>query len=199
MSTKLYRSRRGAGQPAEAWLFVEVEAGANPVDLLDSLSREQVISWDAVREARYRIVLHLHAESEEALRREAQAMVERQEGIASVDFVPVAAVQLNDAAEERIREHDAALPEPPAGLLPERATAYLLLDILPERLSRVYAGLYVLDEVAELEATPGGDRVVAVIQTDDYAALRRVVNDRVRLLDGVQRVIEMIVVPREMM
>ncbi len=184
---------------AEAYLFVEVASGANPVAVLDSLSRERIVDWDAVRDARYRIVLHLHGESEEGLRAQVKGLLAAVDGVGDHVFVPVHQPELSESAQERIQDYVDALDGPAPGRDPEQAAAFLLLDVDGRRLSRLYASLYATDEVVVLEADVHANRLVAVVQSPDFAALRRVVNDRIRVLDGVSRVVEMKVIPRDLM
>jgi nitrate reductase NapAB chaperone NapD len=184
---------------AEAYLFVEVARGADPMIVLGTLSQQRIVEWDAVRDARYGIAIHLHGDDEAALESQVKRLLAAVDGVGDHAFVPVHQPDLGEAALERINEYEEQSEAAHHGRLDEQALSYLLIDVEPARLNRVYAGLYVTDEVVVLEADTRGSRLVAVVQSADFADLRRVVSDRIRILDGVAGVLEMKVIPRDMM
>lgn len=198
MTVKALKSEAGQSA-AEAYLFVEVARGADPMIVLGTLSQQRIVEWDAVRDANYGIALHLHGDDEAGLEGQVKVLLEAVEGVGDHAFVPVHQPVLGDSALDRIREYEDRAETPPGGRSAEMATSYLLLDVEPGRLNRVYAGLYVTDEVVVLEADTRSSRLVAVVQSEDFSGLRRVVNDRIRVLDGIAGITEMKVIPRDLM
>jgi hypothetical protein len=184
---------------AEAYLFVEVARGADPMIVLGTLSQQRIVEWDAVRDANYGIAIHMHGDDEAGLQTEVKGLLAAVDGVGDHTFVPVHQPDLGEDALDRIKEYEERTECAHLGRLDEQAVSYLLIDVEADRLNRVYAGLYVTDEVVVLEADTHSSRLVAVVQSEDFAALRRVVSDRIRLLDGVAGVVEMKVIPRDMM
>ncbi len=184
---------------AEAYLFVEVARGADPMIVLSTLSQQRIVEWDAVRDAHYGIAIHIHGDDEAGLEAQVKGLLDTVDGVGDHAFVPVHQPDLGEAALHRINEYEEQSESAHLGRLDEQAVSYLLIDVEPERLNRVYAGLYVTDEVVVLEADTRSSRLVAVVQSADFTALRRVVSDRIRVLDGVAGVVEMKVIPRDMM
>lgn len=198
MSLKSFENVAGPAQ-AEAYLFVEVAQGADPMVVLGALSSQHIVEWDAVRNARYGIVVHLHAVDEGGLEEQVRQLLSSVDGVGDHVFVPVQQPELSEVALERIQAYEEQLHDLPAGRVDEKASAYLLVDVEESRLGRVYSGLYATEEVVVLEADTRSNRLVALVQSEDFAALRRVVSDRIRVLDGVVGMVEMKVIPRDLM
>ncbi len=198
MTVKALKSDAGQSV-AEAYLFVEVARGADPMVVLNTLSRQRIIEWDAVRDAHYGIAIHMHGDSEAGLEERVEGLLNDVDGVGDHAFVPVHQPALDDGALDRIQAYEERAEGAALGRLTEKAVSYLLIDVIPNRLNRVYAGLYVTDEVVVLEADTRSSRLVAIVQSEDFPALRRVVSDRIRVLDGVAGIVEMKVIPRDLM
>ncbi|MBM4370389.1 MAG: response regulator [Deltaproteobacteria bacterium] len=182
-----------------AYVFLRLEDGLDPVAVLHALEAGPGVVWcDAVRDPEFRIALLVHAGDGEDGAARAAALAARVPGIASWESIPVRTPSLSEDlgpfVHDYRREHggDATFYRTPG-----RATAYALVDVSPAALESLYVRLYFLGEVVEIDAALSGDRLILLLQADDFEGIRRAVSGRIRGLEGVVRIHEMRVIPFE--
>lgn len=195
MTTKHYYMGLEESGEVEAYLFIDAAEGANPLNLLSGLERESLVGWDAVRSQRFRLVLHLHGASGEELRMAENALVASHPALGARDLFLCRRPVLDDGSLRRIGNYEAALTgEAPGGAA---AQAWLVLEIAPDSLAFLYSSLYVMEEVAVVEAEATGRRLLVLVQTASFELLGRVVKDRIAPLSGLAGLMELKVVPRD--
>jgi DNA-binding Lrp family transcriptional regulator len=70
---------------------------------------------------------------------------------------------------------------------PAMAHAYLFLEVEITRLDKVRAALAAMPEVLFCSTTRGGCDLVAIVTGGNFDAVEHVINDKIRMLDGVLR------------
>jgi len=182
---------------AAAYVLVELDRKCDPMQAFRDLSYENgVLYCDAVRDERYSIVLLTHGRSHEELERQASAMLDGRKGVASWAFVKVNQPYLPGETRSFIDDYNKENADAiQSARTSNRATSYLVVDVDPRELAGLFVRLYFLDEVVELDASLSGDKVILLLQGSDFDHIRRVINGRIRFLEGVLRVHELKVMP----
>lgn len=188
--------RRSAAVAVEAptsvssYLFVTVAEGLDPMGVYEALAYEDgVVYCDAISDGEHQILLLLHGASHKETEGRVADLVRRVKGIDDWECVhvrpPYIAEEIRSYISDYDRENEARAT---FHRVPNRATAYLRLDVAPGDLSGLYTRLYFIDEVVEIDASVAGDQLILLLQGADFQRIRRVVNDHIRLMDGILRI-----------
>lgn len=194
------RAPAGAEPPPAvpaAWALVELDRSVDPAALRAALAAAPgVATCDAVRDERFGLVLRVQGPAAKDAAAWAKRELEGRAGVRSFEMLevrrPEPADEVRGFLEGYIREHGA---DPEYRRVPGRSASYLLIDAHPPALPDLYVRLYVLDEVLSIDGVADGRRLVLLLQGPDAGHLRRVTGERIRSLEGVERVREMRVVP----
>jgi len=180
-----------------ACIFVQLAPGASAPDLLASLAGESdVLYCDAVKDARFSIVLFIRKETHALVSERVDALLASQRGVASFEVLQTEEPRLPESIRLFLADYTRQNAEAVAAARTrDRATSYVVIDAMAADIPSLYARLYFLDEVVEIGASTLKDRLIVILQGTDFTALRRVTNSRMSLLDGVLKVHELKVVP----
>lgn len=184
-----------------AYVFVQLAADADPERVFTSLfTLPHVQRVDAVRGSAD-VVLRLDDSADASdILPQAGSVVEDfvQQRVRSIPGVAVALVrrvaqpELPPSIRGYVESYERRLP---ADLFaPGRATAYAVVEIAPPAMASLYPSLFFLDEAVEVAATANGDAVILLLQAEDHAQIRGLLNEKVRYTDGVLRIDELMVV-----
>jgi CheY-like chemotaxis protein len=173
-----------------SYLFVTVSEDADPMDVFETLAYEDgVVYCDAIRDADHQILLLLHGASHQETEARVADLVRRVKGIDDWECVHVRPPYIPDEIRSYISDYDRENEESATfHRAANRATAYLRLDVTPGELSGLYTRLYFIDEVVEIDASVAGDQLILLLQGSDFQRIRKVVNDRIRHMEGILRI-----------
>ncbi len=197
MLSKLDLGTALAPSLVSSYIFVTVAGDAEPMEVYQTLAKEDgVVYCDAVRGGEYQILLLVHGATHEEIDTRVSDLVRRIPGIDGCETVHVRQPYIADEIRPFIHDYNREHEEDPSfHRAPNRATAYLRLDVPPGELVGLFSRLYFLDEVVEIDASVEGDQLVLLLQATDFEHIRRVVNQGIRLMEGIQRIREFKVIP----
>lgn len=186
-----------SGTPAAGFAFLKVDRGEDPLAVYENLrAQEMVVYCDPVKGPGTDLVLLVHGDSHAELKVQTGELLDGLAGVDSWTYLDVEPPHLDDEIKayimdyERVHSGDEAFFRVPGG-----AISYLILDVDPQKMGSLYARLYFIDELVLIDSAMSGRQLVLILQADDFGRIRKVVNDRIRHLDGVIRVNELKVVP----
>jgi len=189
----------GPRKPAAAYVFLKLDAAVDTWKVLTELAAmPDVQSCDPVRDGEWNVVLRFQGPSPQELESRARQGCCKLPGVALAEVFPVAVPAVADELRSFMEAYNRENADNPQyRRTPERATSYVLVDANPPDLANLYVRLYFLDEVIAIDAGAAGSRLVLMVQGRDFGHVRRVIDERIRLMDGVTRVHELKVVPLE--
>jgi len=114
-------------------------------------------------------------------------------GITESVFRPVAAPPLDPRLAPFLDRYEATVV-PTHPFAPELAAAWAVVDIDPPHLSALFPTVYWLDETAHLACDAFGQTLFVLLRAVDHRRIRTLLNQRIRTLDGVLRIEELMVV-----
>ena len=182
---------------SSSYVFVAVASDADPMEVYQALAKEDgVVCCDAVRSGEHQILLLVHGATHEEIDARVSDLVRRISGIDGCETVhmrqPYIADEISAFIMDYHREHE---DDEFFHRTPNRIGVYLRLDVFPGVMADLYARLYFLDEVVELDASVDGEQLVVLLQAADFERIHRVVSQRIRLMEGIQRIRELKVIP----
>jgi len=183
--------------PAAAYLLIEPGKGQEPWKLLGRLKGLPEAAYcDAVRDERFGMVMLLRGKSPAAVSACARGLLDANPEVASWELLEARAPDLSGELRGYVEAYDREVTgERRVRRNVERDASYVLVDVHPQHLAGLYVRLYFLDEVVEIDALASGRQLMLLAQGRDFAALRRMLDERVRPQEGVMRVRELKVVP----
>lgn len=175
-----------------AYVFIQLAPEADPEQVFTALfGLPNVQRVDAVRGSAD-VILRLDGADAAALETFVRERVRTIAGIEVARVRHVAQPELPPSIRGYVESYERRLP---ADLFaPGRATAYAVVEIAPPTMATLYPALFFLDEAVEVAATARGDAVILLLQAEDHARIRALLNDKVRYTDGVLRIDELMVV-----
>ena len=173
-----------------SYLFITVAKDKDPLQVYEALAYEDgVVYCDAIRDADHQILLLLHGATHKETEARVADLVHRVDGIDGWEFVHVRPPYIPDEIRSYITDYERENEERSTfHRTANRATAYIRLDVVPGELSGLYTRLYFLDEVVEIDASVAGDQLILLLQGADFQRIRRVVNENIRLMEGILRI-----------
>ncbi len=182
---------------AAAYVLIEPAAGLEPWKLLGQLGcLPEAAYCDAVRDERFGMAMLLRGASPAAVAASAKKLLDGNPAVGSWELLEVRAAELPGELRGYIEAYDREYSgEKRVRRIAERDASYVLVDVHPQHLAGLYVRLYFLDEVVEIDAAASGRELMLLAQGRDFAALRRMLDERVRPQEGVMRVRELKVVP----
>lgn len=132
---------------------------------LEALRKIDAIDrWDAV-EGHYNLVIKLAPEAAEGVNR-ARTL----DGLSDMKVCEIVAENNGSATVD-----------------PELCRAYVFIDVDAAHRDAIKAALSGVEEIASLIQTSGGCDMIALVTADNFDRINRVVNERIRPLDGLLR------------
>jgi CheY-like chemotaxis protein len=171
-----------------AYVMVTVRPDADVTGLFRELYyMDDVVYCDAVHD-QYDVVLLVNGAStgevEQVVRR-----IEALPGVASAAVQPIVAPVIEPAIAEFIKdyEHHIRREHYHARLAGTAVSAYLFVEVEKGRFAEVFPKLYFMNGVVSCDATRGQYDAVALIQSPNFKGIERILNEDVRMIDGIVR------------
>ncbi len=188
------RTDAEAHRQESAYVFIR---GTNDADLEKIYTKlyfgEKVLYCDAVR-GDWDIVVLVQAEDRKGIEEMVKKQVHSLKGIGEVEIHyserPYLGTDLESfiSSYERIQMMEKAGEEPMDKRNRRRVSSYAVLEIDRSLLIPLYTKFYFTDNVVYCDATDEGDRIILLLQGQDFDQIRRTVSNEVRTQPGVIRV-----------
>ncbi len=181
-----------------AYSLVTIDPAADAAAVFRTLYfMQNVIYCDAVHGGTD-VVMLLNAPTARDLEQVWRQQISTVPGVSSATFNPVTKPEIEKALANFIDEYDKQRAFDPLNrkraLGPNALSTYLLMDVEPGRLPDVYARMSLLDPVLFCDAVGGGYDLIAFVQTSSNAEYQRVLDEELKLIDGVVRTISLPVI-----
>jgi len=171
-----------------AYVMVTVRADADVSSLFRGLYyMDNVVYCDAVH-GQYDVVLLLNGASaieiDQAVRR-----IEALPGVAGAEPYQIVAPAIEPAIADFIKdyEHNLRREHYRARLAGTAMSAYLFVEVEKGRFAEVFPKLYFMNGVVSCDATRGQYGAVALIQSPTFKGIEKILNEDVRMIDGIVR------------
>lgn len=179
-----------------SYVFFAVAGDADPMEVYQALAKEDAVYCDAVRGGEHQILILVHGATHEEIDARVSELVRRVPGIDATEIVRLRTPHVSDEISAFIldyhREHE---EDEFFHRTPNRTAVYVRLDVSPGDVAGLYERLYFVDGVVELDASVEGDQLILLLQAADFERIHRVVNQRIRLMEGIRRIRELKVIP----
>jgi CheY-like chemotaxis protein len=148
---------------------------------------EDVVYCDAVH-GQYDVVMLLNGASageiEQVVRR-----IEAMPGVAGAETYAIGTPVIEPAIAEFIKdyEHNLRREQYRARLAGTAVSAYLFVEVEKGRFADVFPKLYFMNGVVSCDATRGQYDAVALIQSPSFKGIEKILNEDVRMIDGIVR------------
>lgn len=171
-----------------SYVMVSIRPEADAMRLFrDLYLMDNVVYCDAVH-GQYDVVLLLNGASAGEL----EQMVRRIEalpGVAGAETYPIVAPVIEPEIADFIKdyEHNLRREDYRARLAGTAVSAYLFVEVEKGRFAQVFPKLYFMNGVVSCDATRGQYDAVALIQSANFKGIEKVLNEDVRMIDGIVR------------
>lgn len=171
-----------------AYLMVTIRPEADVTSLFRGLYfMDDVVYCDAVH-GQYDVVLLLNGASaneiDQVVRR-----VEALPGVAGAETYPIVAPVIEPEIADFIKdyEHNLHREHYRARLAGTAVSAYLFVEVEKGRFADVFPKLYFMNGVVSCDATSGQYGAVVLIQSPNFKGIEKILNEDVRMIDGIVR------------
>lgn len=174
-----------------AYAMVRFREGADWMAIFQRLYfMEHVIYCDAVHDV-YDVVLLLNGQNRAEIDRFIDTKIRSIPDVSEVLLSPIVTPKLDPEIQDFIDNYNQQRSINPAAYkIAHASTAlstYLLVSIEPGRFSEVFPKLYFMRGVVSCDATRGEYDAVVLIQSHSFEENKRILNEEVKLIDGIAR------------
>jgi DNA-binding Lrp family transcriptional regulator len=171
-----------------AYVMVTVRPDADVTSLFRGLYfMDDVVYCDAVH-GQYDVVLLLNGTSES----EIEQVVRRiggLPGVAGAETYPIVRPVIEPEIADFIKDYEHNVPREHyrARLAGTAVSAYLFVEVEQGRFAEVFPKLYFMNGVVSCDATRGQYDAVVLIQSPNFKGIEKILNEDVRMIDGIVR------------
>jgi CheY-like chemotaxis protein len=171
-----------------AYVMVTIRPEADVTNLFRGLYfMDDVVYCDAVH-GQYDVVMLLNgaaaAEIDQAVRR-----IEAVAGVAGAETYKIVAPSIEPGIADFIKdyEHNLRREHDRIRLAGTAVSAYLFVEVEKGRFAEVFPKLYFMNGVVSCDATRGQYDAVVLIQSPNFKGIEKILNEDVRMIDGIAR------------
>ena len=171
-----------------AYVMVTIRPEADVTSLFRELYfLDDVVYCDAVH-GKYDVVMLVNGASASEIGQVVRR-IEALPGVAGAETYQIVAPVIEPAIAEFIKdyEHNLRREHYHAKLAGTAVSAYLFVEVEKGRFAEVFPKLYFMNGVVSCDATRGQHDAVVLIQSPNFKGIEKILNEDVRMIDGIAR------------
>ncbi|MBN2532890.1 MAG: Lrp/AsnC ligand binding domain-containing protein [Spirochaetales bacterium] len=178
-----------------AYILLSLKEDADMLSLYRELYyMDNIIYCDATR-GEYDIMLLVQARDYEELKEIYKKRIISLEGIEKAEYLEIKMPLMDESMKRIIKDAESALSAGETGFLRQRdfkkhVCSYVLIEMEKEKMEDLYPALRLNENVVYCDCLSGRYDLILFVHGTDFTRIERIINEKIRTMDGILRIKE---------